>query len=243
MPTSNEHTITVSGIEVQVVRKDIKNLHLAVYPPNGHVRVAVPLSVTDDNIRLAVISKLSWIRQQQKEILSQPRQSRREMVSGESHYLWGKRYRLEVVERQGRHEMEIKNNQWLRLYVTPNTTTSNRKLVLDEWYRDQIKARMPDLIARWEPVIGEKVSDWGVKKMKTKWGSCTIEDRRIWVNLELAKKPPECLEYIVVHEMVHLLERHHNDNFLFYMDKFLPEWRLRRDLLNSYPLAHESWMY
>jgi len=235
--------MTISGIEVQVVRKDIKNLHLAVYPPEGHVRVAVPLNITDDNIRLAVITKLSWIRDRQKEILSQPRQSRREMVSGESHYLWGKRYRLEVVERQGRHEMEIKNNQWLRLYVSPNTTTNNRKLVLDEWYRNQIKARIPDLIDKWESIIGEEVFDWGVKKMKTKWGSCTVEERRIWMNLELAKKPPECLEYILVHEMVHLLERHHNENFLYYMDKFMPQWQLRRDLLNSFPLAHENWIY
>ena len=139
--------------------------------------------------------------------------------------------------------MEIKNNSWLRLFVNPDTSRENRELVINEWYRSEVKKRVPDLIAKWEPIIGERIADWGVKKMKTKWGSCTISARRIWLNLELAKKPPECLEYIVVHEMVHFLERHHNDNFLYYMDKFMPKWRLYRDMLNSFPLAHEDWLY
>lgn len=240
---TNSYSIVVNEIEVQVVRKDIKNLHLAVYPPDGHVRVAVPLRIDDDNVRLAVISKLAWIRKQQAHYRSQPRQSQREAVSGESHYLWGKRYRLEVVERWGKHKVEIKNNYWLRLTVSPQTSRENRELVINEWYRSEIKKRLPDLIDKWEPIIGVKVADWSVKKMKTKWGSCNIREKRIWVNLELAKKPSECLEYIVVHEMIHLLERHHNDNYLNYMDKFLPKWRLSRDLLSSYPLAHEDWEY
>ncbi|MDX1524472.1 MAG: SprT family zinc-dependent metalloprotease [Anaerolineae bacterium] len=239
----DNHAITVNNIEVQVVRKDINNLHLAVYPPDGRVRVAVPLHITDDNVRLAVISKLGWIKKQQAAFRDQPRQSPREMVSGESHYFFGRRYRLEVIERFGRHEVVIKNNTKLILYVKPNTTTANRELVLNEWYRAELKKRIPALIPKWESVIGEQVVGWSVKKMKTKWGSCNITQRRIWLNLELAKKPPECLEYILVHEMVHLLERHHNDNFRTYMDKFLPSWRLHRDVLNSAPLAHEDWSY
>ena len=235
--------ITVSDINVQIVRKDIKNLHLGVYPPDGRVRVSAPLHVSDDNVRLAVISKLDWIKKQQAKFEAQPRQSRREMVSGESHYVWGRRYLLEVEERHGKHEVVIKNNRKLLLYVQPGTTRENRELVLNEWYRAQMKERIPDLIAKWEPVIGEEVGDWGVKKMKTKWGSCNAEARRIWLNLELAKKPPECLEYIFVHEMVHFLERHHNDNFRAYMDELLPQWKLSRDVLRERPLGHEDWEY
>lgn len=240
---TNNHAITVNNIEVQVVRKDIKNLHLAVYPPDGRVRVAVPLHITDDNVRLAVITKLSWIKKQQAAFKAQPRQSAREMVSGESHYFLGRRYRLEVIERHGHHEVVVKNSSKLSLYVKPNTTPANRELALNEWYRAELKQRLPALIAKWEPIIGQPVAEWGIKKMKTKWGSCNISHRRIWLNLELAKKPPECLEYILVHEMVHLLERHHNDTFRTHMDHFLPNWRLHRDVLNSAPLAHEDWEY
>jgi predicted metal-dependent hydrolase len=234
---------TIAGIEVQVVRKEIKNVHLAVYPPNGRVRVAVPLHLSDDNVRLAVIGKLSWIKKQQAAFQAQPRQSQREMVTGESHYLWGRRYLLDVVERVGKHEVRRKNNQRLSLFVNPGTSRANRELVLNEWYRAEIKQCVPDLLAKWEPIIGDQVAEWGVKKMKTKWGSCNIEDRRIWLNLELAKKPPECLEFIVVHEMVHFLERQHNDTFRAHMDRFLPQWPLYRDMLNAAPLAHEDWTY
>ena len=243
MSTSNGQTITVNNIEVQVVRKAIKNLHLGVYPPDGRVRVAAPTHVTDDNIRLAVISKLSWIKKQQATFQAQTRQSQREMVARESHYFWGRRYLLEVEERHGKHEVIIKNNRQLLLYVTPNTTRANRERVLNEWYRAALKERVPDLIAKWEPLIGVQIADWGVKKMKTKWGSCNIGAGRIWLNLELAKKPRECLEYILVHEMVHLLERRHTPQFRAYMDTYMPHWRFHRDLLNQSPLAHEDWTY
>jgi predicted metal-dependent hydrolase len=165
------------------------------------------------------------------------------MVTGESHYFWGHRYRLEVIERHGKHEVVIKNNNKLRLIVNPGTSRANRELVLNEWYRAALKQRLPNLIAKWEPIIGCEVAEWGIKKMKTKWGSCNISQRRLWLNLELAKKPPECLEYILVHEMVHLLERHHNDNFRAHMDTFMPQWHFHRDVLNSSPLAHEDWRY
>ena len=203
--------------------------------------VSAPEHLTDDNIRLAVISRLSWIKKQQAAFQAQPRQSEREMVTGESHYVFGKRYRLEVIERRGRHQIIVKSNRTLQLFVNPNTTTANRDRVLKEWRRQQLKDRIPDLLAHWEPIIGHQVSAWGVKKMKTKWGSCNIEQRRIWLNLELAKKPPECLEYVLVHELVHLLERRHNDRFKRLMDQFLPQWRRCRDILQSAPLGHEKW--
>ena len=236
-------TITVNGIAVQVVRKAIKNLHLAVYPPDGHVRVAVPEHVTDDNVRLAVISKLSWIKQQQKDFEAQPRQSERRYISGECHYFFGKRCRLEVIERTGKHEVALQQSGKLQMFVNCNTSAANKEKLLNEWYRVELKKRVPELIEKWQPVVGEEVADWGVKKMKTKWGSCNIQQRRIWLNLELAKKPVECLEYILVHEMTHLLERNHNDAFKRFMDKTLPKWRRCRDALNKAPLAHEKWVY
>ena len=231
----------VSGITVQVVRKPIKNLHLSVYPPDGHVRVAVPKLLSDDNVRLAVISRLSWIKKQQANFQSQPRQSAREMVTGESHYLFGKRYRLEVIERRGCHEIAIANNTTLQLFVNPGTSTLNRALVLNQWYRNQLKAQIPDLLNRWQLTIGKEVQDWGIKKMKTKWGSCNITEQRIWLNLELAKKPLECLEYVIVHELVHLYERYHNKRFKTYMDRYLPQWHRCRDILNREPLGDENW--
>lgn len=235
--------IVVGGIRVQVVRKAIKNLHLGVYPPEGHVRIAVPENVADERIRLAIIDKLAWIKKQQSQFLAQPRQTAREMVTGECHYFFGKSYRLEVIEQAGKHKVELAGGSKIRLTVTANTSTENRLKLLNEWYREQLKQVIPKLLEKWQAKMGVAADDWGVKKMKTKWGSCNIEEKRIWLNLDLAKKPPECLEYILVHELVHLLERHHNSRFVAYMDKFMPKWRLHRDTLNSSPLAHEKWEY
>lgn len=234
------NTITVAGIPVRVVRKAIQNLHLGVYPPDGRVRVAVPLNTTDDNARLAVASRLSWIRKQQRSFQAQARQSEREMLTGESHYVWGIRRLLTVVERRGCHQVEIRARR-LILYVNPGTTVANRRLALNEWYRDQLKAKLTALVSGCEEVVGVKLAGWGVKRMKTKWGSCNIATRRIWLNLELAKKPPQCLEYVLVHELVHLLERHHNDRFRALLDEFLPNWPKIRTLLNREPLGDEEW--
>jgi len=213
-----------------------------VLPPDGRVRVSAPESMTETAIRMAVISRIPWIKKQQSDFAKQPRQSDREMVSGECHYLWGRRYRLNVVERAGKHEIKLGRGR-LHLYVNPATTLENKALVLSSYYRDELKARIAELLPIWEDKIGVIAADWGVKKMKTKWGSCNIQAKRIWLNLELAKKPPECLEYILVHELVHLLERNHNERFKGYMDKLLPDWRERRDLLNRMPLAHNNWIY
>lgn len=230
-------------MSVEVVRKDIKNLHLAVYPPNGRVRVAVPLRLDDEAVRLAVISRLGWIRRRQASFEQQDRQSEREMISGESHYVQGRRHRLDVIEYPGKTSVSVRNNNRLGLRVRPGTSRQNREAALHRWYRQLLRDQIPALIAKWEPVIGVKVAGWGIKKMKTRWGTCNTAARRVWLNLELAKKPPSCLEYILVHEMVHLLERHHNDQFRECMDRFMPQWRLRREELNRAPLSHESWSY
>jgi predicted metal-dependent hydrolase len=239
----SRETIEVSGIRVEVVRKAIKNLHLSVHPPEGRVRVSVPIRIDDEAVRLAVISKLAWIRRHQKTFTDQPRQSQREMVSGESHYFMGRRYRLRVLEHNGPSRISRNGNSELTMQVRPGTGRDKREQVLNEWYRRHVKALVPDLIDKWQPVIGVRVADWGVKKMKTRWGSCNVRDQRVWLNLELAKKPPHSLEYVLVHEMVHLLERHHNERFKALMDQFMPQWRLYRDELDQAPLAHEEWAY
>jgi predicted metal-dependent hydrolase len=226
-----------------VVRKAIKNLHLGVYPPHGRVRVAAPLAVSDQSVRLAVIGKLGWIRRKQARFESQPRQSKREMVSGESHYVWGRRYRLDVIECTGSPSVRLRNNNKLGLYVRPSTTLENRDATLHRWYRQLLRDEIPKLIAKWQPLLQTNVAAWGIKKMKTRWGTCNKTARRIWLNLELAKKSPSCLEYVLVHEMVHLLERRHNDRFREYMDRLMPLWRSYREELNRAPLSHESWSY
>lgn len=241
--STNRHFITVSDIPVEVVRKNIKNLHLGVYPPEGAVRISVPKHVSDDNARLAVVSRLPWIKKQQEEFRKQPRQSERHFVSGESHYFKGKRYILDVTERKGEHRIELSSNAKIAMFVNPGTTQHNRQLVMDKWYRRTMKADVSALLDKWLPLIDRPLSGWGIKRMKTKWGSCNNSAGRIWLNLELAKKSPECLEYILVHELVHLHERHHNENFVSLMDKLLPHWRRSRDVLKGEPLAHEEWEY
>lgn len=228
---------------VEVVRKDIRNLHLGVYPPNGRVRVAAPLHMDDEAVRLAVLSRLSWIRTRQMSFEQQERQSPLEFVNGESHYLWGRRYRLRVVEAAGRPSVTIPTKTILELRVPIGSTVEEREAVLQRRYRKLLGEQIALLIPVWEPVVGVKVGDWRIRRMKTRWGSCSTEARRIWINLELAKKAPSCLEHVVVHEMVHLLERHHNDRFRKLMDQFMPHWRLQRDELKRAPLAHESWSY
>ncbi len=235
--------IRVSGLAVQIVRKDIKNLHLGVYPPNGRVRVAVPLRVSDDAVRLAVVGKLGWIKKQRARFEAQPRESKREVVSGESHYFLGRRYRLRVVELQKAGAVVIRGTNRLELHTARESDAKARERVLQRWYRQRLRELVPPLLTKWEAILGVRASAWGIKRMKTRWGTCNVAAGRIWLNLELAKKPPSCLEYILVHEMVHLVERHHTDRFRQYMDQFMPQWRLQREELNRAPLSHESWSY
>lgn len=232
--------LTVSGIDVDVIYKNIKNLHIAVYPPLGRVRVAAPERLDDDAIRLAVVQRLPWIKKQREQLRNAVRQSEREMVTGESHYVWGQRYRLKVVNEPGRIRFDITGKR-LTLHAPKESTPDTRRKAMDEWYRVALKHEIPELIAKWQPIIGRNVAKWTVRRMKTKWGSCNRESAHIWFNLELGKKHPNCLEYIVVHEMAHLLERNHNERFTELMDGFLPDWRARRDELNASPLKDESW--
>ncbi len=233
----------VGGLVVHVVRKNIKNLHLAVYPPNGRVRVATPMLVNDDAVRLAVVSRLAWIRRQQKKLVGQERQSPREYASRESHYFLGRRYLLNVVHHDGPGRVSISGKPAIDLFVPDGASRAKRERILQEWYRSELKALIPPVVSKWEKIMGLEVAAWGVKKMKTRWGTCNPKSRRIWINLELAKKPVQCLEYIVVHEMVHLLERSHDERFIAHMDKLLPLWRSLRDQLNRFPLRHEKWEY
>jgi predicted metal-dependent hydrolase len=237
------HQITVGNISIDVVRKDIKNLHLGVYPPNGRVRIASPLKIDDEAVRLFAISKMAWIKKHQLKFEAQQRQSERQFVSGESHYYNGNRYLLNIIYHNAAPKVEIRNKTYIDLYVRVGSTLEQREKVLTEWYRRQLKDQIPPLIDKWQKIIGVEVKDWGIKKMKTKWGTCTIADRRIWLNLELAKKPEHCLEYIIIHEMIHLIERKHSDRFVAYMDKFIPQWHFYKDELNRSMLSHENWIY
>lgn len=241
--STDRRQFDVRGIFVEVVRKDIKNLHVGVYPPSGRVRVAAPLRLDDEAVRLAVISRLKWIRRQQAGFEQQDRQSEREFVTGESHYFEGWRYRLDVIECEGRPTIRLLNNTTMELCVRPGADRDAREAVLHQWYRRQLCDQLPGLLASWERKVGVTVDDVRIKKMKTLWGSCTVEAKRIWINLELAKKPSSCLEYILVHEMVHLIERNHNDRFRDLMDRLMPQWRVHRDELNRAPLAHVEWRY
>jgi len=237
------HQILVQGLKVDVVRTDIKNLRLGVYPPEGRVRVAAPLRVDDEAIRLAVISRWKWIKRHQERFQAQERHRRREYTSREDHDFLGNRYQLHVTEHTGRSHVEIHDRSRIDLYVPPGSDPAKREQVLYEWYRKEIKSLIPPLIDKWQEIIGVHVNEWGVKRMKTKWGSCNINARRIWLNLELAKTPVQCLEYVIVHEMLHLLERNHTDRFNGLMDQFMPQWRQYRDLLNQAPLGHETEIY
>mgnify|MGYP000508782089 CR=1 FL=1 len=241
--TTESHELLISGLRVSVVRKRIKNLHLGVYPPDGRVRVAVPLTVSDEAVRIAVIGKLRWIRRQQAAFEGQARQSRREMTAGESHYYLGRRYRLAVSPTQGKSGVTIRSRNTMELRGSPDMTVEQRERVLSHWYRERLRALATPLLERWQAILGVTIEEWGIKKMKTKWGSCNANARRIWLNLELVKKPPECLEYLIVHELIHLLVRHHDERFHALMDKHLPRWRASRKTLNAAPLAHEVWDY
>ena len=232
-------TIQVSDINVNIERKEIKNLHIGVYPPEGRVRVATPVHLDNEAVRLAVISRLSWIKRQIKNFQGQKRESKRQMLSGESHYFLGKRYLLDVIYDSKKHYIVLKHSK-IELHIKPNTTTENRYKLLQEWYRRELYDIVSQLVAKWEKQIGIKLNTFQIKKMRTKWGSCNIEKRTLLLNLYLARELIECIEYIVVHEMVHLLQRHHDDIFKSYMDRFLPDWKNRRDLLSQSFLPYEE---
>lgn len=226
----------IGTIAFELQRKPVKHMRINVLPPEGQVQVIAPDSFTETAIRLAFIARIPWIKKQQKAFLQQARQSQRLYVSGECHYLWGRAYRLEVIEHSGAHQVRRGKNNYLQLWVRANTRPENRAKVLHDFYRQQLSQEIPKLLNKWLPRMRVELHEWRIKQMKTKWGSCNIAARRLWFNLELAKKTPACLEYVLVHELVHLLERSHNERFMAYMDQFLPDWRERRALLNRQPL-------
>jgi len=232
----------LGNIKVDVVQKDIKNIHLSVYPPTGRVKISAPLRMELETIRMFAISKLGWIKKQQEKFRKQQRESERELITRESHYFLGKRYLLKVIEAEAVPLVNIKHDK-LILQVRAGTSTKQKQVILQEWYRQQMKELVPKYISIWEEKMKVKVQEFGIKKMKTKWGTCNREAKRIWLNLNLAKKPPECIEYIVVHEMVHLLERTHNAKFIAYMNKFLPQWKHIKEELNRLPVSHVEWGY
>ncbi len=232
--------IEIGNITVDVFRKKIKNLHLAVHPPEGRVRIASPLRVKDEAIRLFVTSKLPWIKRQQRKFREQEREREREFLSRESHYFFGHRYLLNVIEHDGPPEVILKKNT-IDMYVRTGTATEKRRTIMNEWYRKEIKKVIPELLEKWEKITGVSAYQWRVKLMKTRWGTCNIKEKRIWFNLELAKKPVICLEYIIVHELVHLLERRHNENFVKLMEQFMPQWKKYREELNRLPAGYAGW--
>lgn len=223
-------------IVIDVEQKNIKHVYLRVYPPDGRVAISAPLRMELDAIRVYALLKLSWIKKQRAKFIYQDIAVPNEYISGETHYYSGKSYVLQVVEQAAPPRIELKSGVMM-LYVRPGTSPQKRQKVLNEWYRAQLKSAVPPLIEKWEKKMGVKVDEFGIKKMKTRWGTCNPGAKRIWLNLELAKKPPEHLEYIVVHEMVHLLERKHNHRFIAYMDNFMPSWRYYKDGLNRFPAA------
>ncbi len=233
--------IKLGELDIEVVRKKIKNVHLSVYPPDGKVRVSAPGNMSLETIRVFLVSKVGWIRKQQGTLRGQERESPRDYIDRESHYFNGRRYLLKVIEHDAPARVEL-NPKSMELYVRPGTSRKKRQVIVNEWNRKQLKNSIPDIIRKYEKLIDIVVHDFGVKKMKTKWGTCNVEAKRIWLNLELAKKPGEYLEYVVVHEMTHLLEPTHNNRFVTLMNMFMPKWKFYRDELNRLPVGHEDWL-
>jgi predicted metal-dependent hydrolase len=234
--------IQLGDVTVNVVMKDIKNVHLSVHPPTGRVTISAPLHMSLDTVRVFAISKLGWIRRQQGKFREQERETPREYLDRESHYVWGRRYLLKVTECERPPSVELKHKH-MHLSVRPGTDDSKREAIMEDWYRVQVRQAVPSLVEKWEKLIGVKVERIFIQHMKTKWGSCNPAAKNIRLNTDLAKKPHECLEYLVVHELVHMLEPTHNARFIGLMDKFMPKWRFYREQMNRLPVRHEDWRY
>ena len=234
--------LVIGDLTIEVVHKAIKNIHLSVRPPSGTVSISAPLHVSDNAIRAFAIGRLNWIKQQQGKLQSQVREPPREYLDRESHYVWGRRLLLKLIEHDAVPSVEMKHNR-LILSVRSNTHEEQRAEIIERWYRDQLREAVAPMIAYWQPKIGVEMQRLHIQRMKTRWGSCNTVKRSIRLNTDLAKKPPECLEYILVHELVHLIEPTHNANFLALMDRFMPSWAHRRDQLNQLPVRHADWDY
>lgn len=225
--------LLIDDIRFTVVRKKVKNVRISVHAPDGRVQVSAPLWCSDSALYPLLNQRLAWVRQQQQRLLQQPVLPLPRFISGEIHQVWGQPYVLDVIESSAKAQVRINTDQQLQLFIRQNTPTVQRQQLLDEWYRQQLKQRIPELLQQRQLQMQVVANDWGVKKMKTRWGSCNIVAKRIWLNLELAKKPPQCLDYVLVHELTHLYERYHNKRFWQLMDHFMPDWRLHRQILNQ----------
>lgn len=226
--------LVVSGIQIEVCRKNIKNMHLYVKPPNGHVTVSAPLSMSDEAIERFVRTKLSWVKKQVANFEDQPRQSKREYVSGETFYVWGKQYYIQM--NYGSKNSLVLSGDKAVLTVRKDSTIEQRESFVREWYRVLLKAEVARVLPKWESITGQQASKWQVKYMRTHWGSCNTRTGLILLNLQLAKKTPDCLEYIILHELVHLTEKSHNKHFVSQMDHFMPFWREIKATLNEHVL-------
>lgn len=235
-------TINLGDVSVDVLQKDIKNVHLSVHPPTGRVSISAPLRMELDAIRVFAVSKLSWIKKQQAKLREQERETPREYIDRESHYAWGKRYLLKVIELNETPEIRLQHST-IQLQVRPGADRRKKQALIKQWHREQVKQAAAELLLKWEPLIGVSVAKCYVQSMKTRWGSCNTNAGNIRLNSELAKKPPKCLEYILVHELIHLIEPTHNQRFIDLMDQHLPDWQFRRDVLNRLPVRHEDWGY
>lgn len=234
--------LRLGDLAVELVHKNIKNVHLSVHPPTGRVRIAAPHHLSTDAIRAFAIGKLAWIRRQQKKLQDQERETPREYLDRESHYVWGRRCLLAVVERNAPASVEWRHHR-LTLSVRPGMATARRAELLESWYRAELRTAALPVAAAWQKRVGVRVDRLFIQRMRTRWGSCNPSARTIRLNTDLAKKPRECLEYVLVHELVHLLEPGHNKRFVALLDRFLPGWPHRREMLNRLPVRHEDWTY
>lgn len=232
--------ITLGDISIALTRKQVKHVHLSVHPPNGRVTMVVPTGTRLAAARAYAISKLRWIKGQRLRLLSQPRETAREFVNRESHSLWGRRYLLTVREAEERPSVVAKNRR-LVLTVRPGASKAKRSEVIHEWHKQLLHEAVGPLLAKWQAKLGVKASAYFVQRMKTKWGACNHRDRNIRLNTELVKKPKDLLEYVIVHELVHLIEPKHSDRFMALMDRHYPHWREARSELNALPLSAEAW--
>lgn len=233
-------TIQLGELSILLTRKDIKNVHLSVYPPDGRVTLVAPVATHLDVARAYAVSRLSWIRQQQAKLKSQTRETPRKFIERESHHLWGRRYLLSVVEKDDKPSIQLSHRK-ITLCVRPGSDTAKREAVMHEWHKALLHGLVPDLIKKWEAKLGVAVSGYFLQRMKTKWGSCNHHAENIRLNTELVKKPRDLLEYVVVHELVHLIEPKHSERFIALMNKNYPTWQEARAELNELPLTSEIW--
>ncbi len=237
---TTKNTITLQKLKIDTIRKDIKNIHLGVYPPKGEIRVSVPLDTNDETLRLFLISKTSWIKKQQRKFSQQKRQTSRKYTAGESHYLFGKEYRLKIISTKESSKIIIKKTS-MDLYLKSNYTVLEKEKIFEKFYRQELEKVIPKLLKKWESKVDVKSKQIKTRKMKTKWGSCDTKKKQILLNLELAKKPFHCIDYVLVHELVHLKERKHNDRFIELLESAYPKWQEHKEELNQGILSHFEW--